>query len=343
MKNKQMYFDEINIARGLGMIIVLLGHSFPDGEEGYFPLLGYKWAFDYCYAFHMALFFIISGFVMGRKYYGDNFDYKTELINKFKRLIVPYLFYSYVSFIPKLLWNQYARNPVDKTNLWKILLGRSPNGSLWYIYTLFIFATLLLGISKIVKHVGCRVKTIIVLTIGIFFYIAGGLVGEDIMEMLYLERIYRYFIFFAIGLVLYHYYDKWKTYIDWRAGIAALLILMICVCPYLDLSCRYIITGLLGAYGILAVSIVISNRGIGGGSIAYNFLSKCGEYSYDIYIISYYIQQAIRVICFRMLGWNYLLVLLLRFVLGYIGSMFISKYVIRKVSIFRKVLVGKWD
>ena len=55
------HYKEIDIVRGIAVLIVLLGHSFPDAEEGFFPAPGYKWIFDLCYSFHMAVFLRFRG------------------------------------------------------------------------------------------------------------------------------------------------------------------------------------------------------------------------------------------------------------------------------------------
>lgn len=60
------YFPEINIARGIAVLCVIFGHSFPDlGQEITNTVAHYM--VDVIYSFHMGLFFFISGFVSMRK------------------------------------------------------------------------------------------------------------------------------------------------------------------------------------------------------------------------------------------------------------------------------------
>ena len=50
MKTKNSkYYEEINIARGMGIILVVLGHSFPTIKQG--SILEY--IYDFIYSFHM--------------------------------------------------------------------------------------------------------------------------------------------------------------------------------------------------------------------------------------------------------------------------------------------------
>ncbi len=74
-----------------------------------------------------------------------------EIIKCCKCFLIPYLFYSYISIIPKLVFSSFMYLPFKKSQLWEILLGKSPSGSLWYIWTLSVINISFLLISRIVK------------------------------------------------------------------------------------------------------------------------------------------------------------------------------------------------
>ena len=61
-KNRIAYID---VAKGIGIILVVCGHVIGEGEKSfkYSNILH-----DYIYSFHMALFFIISGILLEKKY-----------------------------------------------------------------------------------------------------------------------------------------------------------------------------------------------------------------------------------------------------------------------------------
>lgn len=91
MQSKRV--NEVDIAKGIGILLVVLGHAVPDANTGIKnPIVFY--VFTWIYSFHMALFMSVAGFVFYRKYR----QYKTvpvsAICNKFQRLMVPYLFYS---------------------------------------------------------------------------------------------------------------------------------------------------------------------------------------------------------------------------------------------------------
>ena len=70
----------IDIAKGIGIILVVIGHI------SQIEVLN-----DIIYSFHMPLFFIISGYLYKRK---ENFTK-----GKFKKILIPYLAFSIISFI----------------------------------------------------------------------------------------------------------------------------------------------------------------------------------------------------------------------------------------------------
>lgn len=60
-----------------------------------------------------------------------------------------------------------------------------------------------------------------------------------------------------------------------------------------------------------------------------------GDYGMDIYMIGYYVQQAIFVVCGKILGFDYLVYAWMMLFLGLIAPIFLSKYVVRKIICFQ--------
>lgn len=68
---------EIDVLKALGIILMIMGH------------IGFGEHFDqWIHAFHMPMFFIISGFLYKKK------DMKQTLVSRFKGLLIPYLFFA---------------------------------------------------------------------------------------------------------------------------------------------------------------------------------------------------------------------------------------------------------
>ena len=108
------YFNELNIVRGIAVLLVAIGHSFPDLQTG----MKYTVAVfirNYIYDFHMAVFFFVSGFLclVGIKKY----TLIEEFQKKVQRIMIPYFSYSFISIILKLLFNISILKKIK----WKIM------------------------------------------------------------------------------------------------------------------------------------------------------------------------------------------------------------------------------
>lgn len=328
MDNKQKskkYYDEINIARGIAVILVLWGHAFPDvlSESN---ILYHKIMYHIIYSFHMGLFFVLSGFVSSRKIVAGNMNIKNELFNKIKRLIVPYLFYSFITMGLKQIFSAFAYNSFDITEFWKILLGKNPNGGLWYLWTLFVVSMLCYLLSKF------KLNSYFYVVIGVFFYLLLYFVPQG-----FYSNILKYFVFYALGIVIAKSYDSIKKVIssNLTAIISAILFaVLLCI-----KGVPYAITGILGTAIVMYLSIKISNN---KESKVFRFFNETGNYSYDIYLISYFVQIPIRVIFDSILNMPYYFVVILMLVLGGIIPYFVCKYIIRKIPIANKILLGNW-
>lgn len=73
MNDKIQRIEWIDMAKGYGIIFVLIGH------------VDMPYITNYIYAFHIPLFFFLSGYV-----FNANKDYKTFFLKKLRRMIIPY-------------------------------------------------------------------------------------------------------------------------------------------------------------------------------------------------------------------------------------------------------------
>ena len=58
----------IDIAKGIGIVLVVLGHCIPDATSPTgISVPAYRWLHDVIYSFHMPLFFFLAGFMVSRQ------------------------------------------------------------------------------------------------------------------------------------------------------------------------------------------------------------------------------------------------------------------------------------
>ena len=130
MQSNSNRISYIDISKGIGIILVCIGHFDISNEDSVFFNL-----FTWIYSFHMPFFFFISGLLFDSKSMTTKDFLKRKLIN----LIVPYLLFSIYNWI--LLEIFQIEHPQFLIHGW----GRNP---LWFIPIIFIIELLHFFIIK---------------------------------------------------------------------------------------------------------------------------------------------------------------------------------------------------
>lgn len=183
MNERIVIFD---ILKGIGILLVIVGHTFMK-EIG-----------PYILAFHMPLFFIVAGYFFKHK------PIKVQIKRDFRRLIVPYFFVVFITFLIASLKNFRATGTIDfhlgtlyecGTPAWFLLalFGAKQIFNVVYKYdshNYLLYAFILSSIPCLVTHF---VDIDPVLAIGssicgVFFYAVGYYVKVNSV----LERIENY-------------------------------------------------------------------------------------------------------------------------------------------------------
>ena len=124
----------------------------------------------YVYAFHMPLFFFLSGYVFNEKKY----EFKDFLKSRINGILIPYIFFYLLTWMYWLVVERNFRS-VD-LEWWQPLLGliySSPqlngymghNAVLWFLPCLFIVETIVFLILKHVPKISYQVFILTILTI----------------------------------------------------------------------------------------------------------------------------------------------------------------------------------
>lgn len=140
IKDRIRYVD---IAKGIGMVLVIWGHIRETG-------LGNAMI----YAFHMPMFFILSGMLFSKEKYTS----VGQLIRKrVHTLLIPYSIYSVATWVVWVVYNTVLGNHVD--SIWMPLLQTIlsqgsggylvHNSPLWFVTCLFIVEMIYYYTSKL--------------------------------------------------------------------------------------------------------------------------------------------------------------------------------------------------
>lgn len=222
---KQARLDYIDIAKGLGMLTIIWGH-----------IVTYGFTNSFVYAFHIPLFFFLSGCVFNRTKYAS---YKEFLIKKVKSLLIPYVIFSFLSWGIYVLYECIILNGSFKDCIQPLLQTFIAQGSggylthnvpLWFISCLFIVENIYWFLSKYKVRI---ILTVIILCaiVGYFMntqsYAINIIHGINLTELPWnIEVALSALIFYAIGSLLINKYSHEriiKTITDKRA-------LWICLC-----------------------------------------------------------------------------------------------------------------
>ena len=316
----------LDIAKGIGIILVVIGHCIPDASSltgisnPYFKLMH-----QIIYSFHMPLFFFIAGFFVNTQKFSVSSPYlqKTYLFirKKFNRLIVPYLFVGLCYLPLKLAFSQFANRPYHINNLWKIIIGINPDGELWFLYSLFMINVLVAVVFK--------------------FKVSLWKIMAALLAMLspFCHIITNYLLYFLIGMYIRENEENW-IYKFSSFFIVICLALFFSGNYALYLYPRYsvwikILTSLSGIVLCLWTAKMIGNN----SHVLSRGLRVLGEFSMDIYILSDIIK-----IPFRIIFWNklhmYYSAFIICTVMSILLSFMISKYLIRTNLKLKRLILG---
>ena len=332
-KRKKQYFNEINIMRGMAVLCVVIGHSFNATETP--TILGFMKSFVYC--FHMPAFFFISGFLEGEKRRSFS-EKKQAIVNKAKRLMVPYFFLTVVTAVLKLLFGAFARNPLNYSTLAvDVLIGRNnPNGGLWFLYALFvisIFGILFDGVSRTVLA-----------SVMFVVYVLNTVVFKQFVYIVGFFFSYAW-IYFAGSIARKYLYKKIKNS-ELLMSAKGIVVIAVVSVGYMMLAFVKIyesqswflatVVTIIGVFLLFTIAIQVEHCHCGE-----KLWMVLGDYGMDIYMIGYYVQQAIFVVCGKILGFDYLVYAWMMLIFGLIVPIILSKYIVRNNRILSTLILGR--
>lgn len=334
------YYEELNILRGLIIVWVVIGHSFSSDNT----ILGFLTS--YAYSFHMSAFFALSGLLFYSKIKKIKTfkDVGSTILDRFKRLIVPYLFFTFMSYILKYFLESYAYNKLSNNIVLDTLLGtNNPNGGIWFLHSLFVFS--------VVAVLAYKIPTAAMLIITLILKIVISISDFSIPVV---TNFCKYSVFFFVGIFISKYYHNISYHLKEVCenvkkkrilifGSVFSLIISFALTYYLKLyneNTHNLILFALAIFNILvwyfiAYSLSVSKK-------AKKAPALFGKYGMDIYMLGYYVQIAIRVVLGTMLGVPYISYSLLMCVFGLLLPIPISKYIVRKIKLAKILMLGEF-
>ena len=314
MGNK-IKLDWIDIAKGIAILLVVMGHSFPDAAvEGGVKNVYLHFLHDVIYSFHMPLMFFISGMLCGRILKLEDFSGRVGYVkDRAFRLLVPY-FCVAIFYLPfKLALAQFVNKPYNIVDLWQIFVGVNPDGGLWFLFVLFC-AQAIMGLvitKENLKHiiVACLLIALLVIATDIHFY--------------KITSIPNALFFTVLGLM----FSSSSHYGKEKMGVVPMIIMLILfgICVYIrvETQSQYfkLLSGFFGAFSVVGISKWLSSL---KGKII-EFFKLLGQYTMDIYIFHGILMVVVRIAFYSILKWDYYVCCLIMLLVGLLLPIFISK------------------
>jgi len=304
----KLYFPEIDVVKGIAILTVVLEHSF---ALNYIDTMEFAWCntvVSVIQSFNMQLFFIVSGFLFS---YTKDKGIVESIKSKVNRLLVPYFFLSFVTFVVKSMLPSMING--DNGSVYQMTIDVFLRGGFfWFIYTLFgIFLIAILFKNKLTDKIILGVIPFLV------FLCETGVIDTDFLRI---YSIAYFSVYFLVGMLLKDVYSSVKN-IAARWYVIALSIFMYAVLYFMvdiEFINRWILPVLL-AIPILGGAVFVSDH----------FLSQpfiyLGVNSLQFYMFNGFALVISRVLVIKVLGINnvavaVLLVFILCMLLLYIAT-----------------------
>ena len=183
------YIDSI---KGFAAICVVVGHVVNGYWGGGADSGVYYALLNALYAFHMPLFFTVSGFLFAQAYLPDNRVKKEKIKAQLINLACVYLLFSLVLGVSKMLFSRFVNNRVTAIDL--ALIPIKPIELYWYLFVLMI-DYLVFSRELILRRKYAAVLAVTFALGAASAWIPGYLIFD-------VKRVCYYFLFFYLGIVL---------------------------------------------------------------------------------------------------------------------------------------------
>lgn len=154
---------------------------------------------DYIYMFHMPLFIFVSGCVYGicidKGKYKDNVKF---LLNKIRRLLIPYYIWGMLVVAPLMVGLGFAHSGYLHY-AWKSIVLAEDGRHLWFIFTLFMLFVVAMVLRPIILRYDLASFGLI-LIVGLVLFFVSPHVGY----LFQFANICKYFVFFMAGVYVNH-------------------------------------------------------------------------------------------------------------------------------------------
>lgn len=226
-------FDYIDVAKAIGIFLIVFGHIIQGG-----------WSKNVLYAFHIPMFFFLSGFLLKPK--GTLCKY---IGRKFKSLMLPYYFAGIISILifvglGGIVASVFGIAPQEMSmslgeNIYGLIYGNPNNGlmqwnrPLWFLPCLFVTEILAFVLEKYIvrEQVLRRIISIVILAVSSYII---STYFNSILLPLQLPTAVSMLVWFELGVSASRWIEKERNVLDFAANKVTLSVAVVVfmVCSY---------------------------------------------------------------------------------------------------------------
>ena len=202
------HFEEIDILKGIAIVMVLLGHAVIRFPVNLHDVAWTNAIYNWVETTHMPLFFLVSGFCFS--YRGKYSEY---IMKKIKRILIPFLFFNLIDSVPRQLLSFLVNRPKSiKESIASIVLY---GGEYWFLYSLFVIFLFFPLFSEIIKKYQFAQVIAIVICVSLKFM-------TFLPGIFLIRRTTFHLLFFVSGYILKQYFniEKASSFIESKKDIS---------------------------------------------------------------------------------------------------------------------------
>ena len=317
--------DSFDIAKGFGILFVVLAHCISPVMEGHHFL---HWLYITIYSLVLPLFFITSGY-FSKKLVLKPMS-KFELIKqRAARLMIPYCVWAVIYLPMKFVMAEHVRFS-SEYKWYTFFLGNNPDGQLWFLYVMFVASVIMILFTS---EKNITAFAVVFMVISLF---APGIPNELRFTSIALNFSLYQVGFFFLGAFIALKCDFEKVSKNKIAIIVSSILLLsyFVVLWIADKKIWYLetIAATCGIYVCFYISSLLSK------TVLNKPLSFLGKKSMEIYIMHAPILVASRIVFSKLISNDYLYVVLS--VVTAIGVSIALSWVVNKIKIARLLIFG---
>lgn len=321
-----------------GILLVVIGHSGFSGQAGWYTNL-----WTWIYTFHMPMFFSVSGYLwaLGIEKKGEQQFGKT-ITGKAKRLLLPYLAIGLIVYPVKIILAEFTyRTP--EVNFPEIVNSfiypwRHPIVFFWFLPVLYLVFQIS-GVLLNKKRSHTWTAIVFAFSLAASIWVNWGNLYNKIDDIFGLMTLAEHFVYFVTGYIFFWITRSGKLNFSNSGKVFAVIIsLAIFIAIFLfqfepfffEMRKVFAFSGIIASY-LLAYSMQSFTK--------YGIVAKIGLYSYQVYLLSWFAQVAVRVIFYdkNIFGTPFEIGFILSVVLGtglpVLAAVLVNKYIPKVKSV----------